>query len=184
MKKNFLPYLPHFIKIFFIAILNCFSRPKTIPANKMLNLIVISSGGVASTTLIKYLKLFKKVNHENDEDGYKHLSKFPFLENSDTKILYIYGDYDKIYNSLKRRKFFKMQMAKLGCPLCFLFRGALEKFFFDKCITNQINNFKNKENVFILRFESIWEKKHEIKNFLGIESEGFIKNFPLKKITN
>ena len=181
MKNFFLSYLPQYLEIFFLAIVNNFSRPKTIPANKLLNLIVISSGGVASTTLIKYLKLFKKVNNENDEDGYKHLGKFPFLKNSDTKILYIYGDYDKIYNSLKRRKFFKLQMAKLGCPLCLLFRGTLERFFFDRCITKQINNFKNKENVLILKFENIWKKKNEIKFFLGIDSDDFIKKFPLEK---
>ena len=88
-----------------------------------IDLLIVSPGGVATTTLINYLKLYKKVNDENDRDGYKHLNKFPFISKADLKILYIYGNYEKIYNSLKRRNIFQSQMVKLGCPLCYLLRG-------------------------------------------------------------
>ena len=47
------------------------------------------------------------VNDENDRDGYKHLNKFPFIFKENLKILYIYGNYEKIYNSLKRRNIFR-----------------------------------------------------------------------------
>jgi|TARA_B110000037_G_C16914828_1_gene421820 hypothetical protein len=170
-----------FIKHLLTSILNNFSQSKTISANESLKVIVVSTGGVATTTLIKYLKLYTKVNHENDNDGYKHLIKFPFLQNGNTKIIYIYGSYEKIFKSLKRRKIFLKQMVKLGCPLCFFFTGKLEKFFFKRCIKRQINNFKDNSEVFCLEFDNIWKEKNKIKNFLKIDSPNFIKNFPSKK---
>ena len=170
-----------FIKYFLLSIVNNYSFPKKISKKLNFDLIVVSTGGVATTTLINYLKLYKNLNDENDSDGYKHLNKFPFIENDDLKIIYVYGDYKKIYNSLKRRNIFQSQMVKLGCPLCYLLSNKIERFFFRFCINKQINNFKNKKNVFILNFDNIWENKEEIKEFLQIEDSDFVKNFPPKK---
>ncbi len=188
MKKNFLSNLVkyirlplRFIKKFFLSIINNYSNPKQILKDANLDLLIVSTGGVATTTLINYLKLFKQVNDENDRDGYKHLNKFPFVRKENLKILYIYGNYEKIYKSLKRRDIFQAQMVKLGCPLCYLFRGVLEKFFFRFCIDKQIKQFKGRKNVYVLKFEHIWENKEELKNFLEIKNDDFVKNFPLKK---
>lgn len=187
MKKNifskifkFVRLSLRFIKYLIICILNKYSKPKKISSESPINLIIVSTGGVATTTLMQYLKLYKKTNDENDNDGYKHLNKFPLLNNKKTKIIYIYGGYEKIYNSLKRRNIFQSQMVKLGCPLCYLFRGTIE-YFFKLCIDKQIKNFKNKENVFTLNFDNIWEKKEELKKFLDVEHSDFIKNFPVKR---
>ena len=69
-------------------------------------------------------------------------------------------------------------MVKLGCPLCYLFWGNLEKFFFKLCVNRQIKNFKNKQNVYVLYFDNIWNKKNELKKYLEIKDDKFIKNFP------
>ena len=187
MKKNFFSNFAkyfrlklRFIKKFFICVIINYSSPKSISKDSNIDLLIVSPGGVATTTLINYLKLYKKVNDENDRDGYKHLNKFPFISKADLKILYIYGNYEKIYNSLKRRNIFQSQMVKLGCPLCYLFRGAVEKFFFKICIDKQIKEFKEKKNVYALKFENLWENKEELKKFLEIENNDFIKNFPPK----
>ena len=188
MEKNFLSVLVkyfrlplRFLKKFFLSIINSFSNPKEISKDTNLDLLIVSTGGVATTTLINYLKLYKKVNDANDRDELKHLNKFPLIVNKNLKILYIYGNYEKIYNSLKRRNIFQSQMVKLGCPLCYLFRGSLEKFFFKSCVNKQIKEFRSKKNVYTLKFENMWENKVEIKNFLEIKDSDFIKNFPLKK---
>lgn len=188
MRKNILSlsvknlrFLLRFVKNFFISIYNNFSEPKNFSKTNNLNLLVISTGGVATTTLIRYLKLYRIVNDENDRDGYKHLSKFPKAESEDLKIIYIYGSFQKIYNSLKRRNIFQTQMVKLGCPLCYIFWGTIEKFFFRLCIKKQINSFKNRKNVYLLHFDNIWESKEDLKNFLEIDNYDFIKNFPKKK---
>lgn len=189
MEKNFFSLIAksirlpvRFIKNFFLSFKNYYSSPKKILMENSLDLIVISTGGVATTSLINYFKLYKKLNDENDKDGYKHLNKYPFLQNKNLKIIYIYGNYEKIYNSLKRRNIFQIQMVKLGCPLCYLLRGKLEFFFFKLCIDRQINSFKGKQNVYLLKFDQIWEKKEELKNFLEIKNDNFVKNFPTKKI--
>ena len=158
--------------------MNFFLRPRKISKEINLDLLIISPGGVATTTLIKYLKFYKNVNEENDSDGYKHLRKFPILENENTKILYIHGSPEKIYNSLKRRNIFQTQMVKLGCPMSYLLWGKYEKFFFKLCINRQINNFKNKKNVYVLYFDDIWKKKEELKEYLDIKDDNFVKNFP------
>ncbi len=187
MKTNFFSLIAknirspiRFIKNFLLSIYNYYSIPKKISTEINLDLMVISTGGVATTSLINYLKLYKKVNDENDKDGYKHLSRFPFVDNNKLKIIYIYGEYEKIYNSLKRRNIFQEQMVKLGCPFCYLLRGRLERFFFKICIDKQIKSFKDKDNVFVLEFDEIWEKKEQLKKFLEIENNNFIENFPLK----
>ena len=188
VKKNLLSNLVkyirlplRFIKNFFLSVINKYSNPKHISKDTVLDLLIVSTGGVATTTLINYLKLYKKVNDENDGDGYKHLNKFPLIGKKELKILYIYGNYEKIYNSLKRRDIFQFQMVKLGCPFCYLFRGLLEKFFFKFCIDRQIKEFKGRENVYVLKFENIWKNKDKLKKFLEIENDEFIKKFPLKK---
>ena len=169
-----------YVKKFFLSVINYFSKPKKILNKNHLNLLVISPGGVATTTLIKYLKLYKKVNDVNDSDGFKHLSKYPIIEKKNLKIIYIYGSHEKIYNSLKRRNIFHTQLVKLGCPLCYLFWGSIEKFFFKLCVNRQINNFKNKKNVYVLYFDNIWNKKNDLKKYLKIDSDKFVKNFPSK----
>ena len=188
MKKNFLSYLVKYLRLpvrslknLFLSIINSSSKPKRIPKDMDLDLLIVSTGGVATTTLINYFKLYKKVNDENDKDGYKHLNKFPFIFKENLKILYIYGNYEKIYNSLKRRNIFQSQMVKLGCPLCYLLRGSIERFFFKFCINKQIKEFRSKKNVYALKFENIWENKEELKRFLEIDNNDFVKNFPLKK---
>ena len=187
MKKNIFSNIAkyfrlklRFIKEFLLCIINSYSNPKSISKNSNIDLLVVSPGGVATTTLINYFKLYKKVNDENDGDGYKHLNKFPSIAKVDLKILYIYGNYEKIYNSLKRRNIFQSQMVKLGCPLCYLLRGVVEKFFFKICIDKQIKEFREKNNVYTLKFENIWENLEELKRFLEIENDDFIKNFPQK----
>ena len=188
MKKSFLSNLAkylrlsiRFLKNLFLSIINSNLKPKRISKDMNLDLLIVSTGGVATTTLISYLKLYKKVNDENDGDGYKHLNKFPLIFKENFKILYIYGNYEKIYNSLKRRNIFQSQMVKLGCPLCYLLRGSIERFFFKFCINKQIKQFRSKKNVYVLKFENIWENKEELKKFLEIKNNDFIKNFPSKK---
>ena len=104
MKKSFLSNLTkylrlliRFLKNLFLSIINSKLKPKRISKDMNLDLLIVSTGGVATTTLIKYLKLYKKVNDENDSDGYKHLSKYPIMEKKNLKIIYIYGSHEKIY---------------------------------------------------------------------------------------
>ncbi len=185
MKKNVFSLLAkifrlpiRYIKKLFLSILNYFVKPRKISKENNFDLLIVSPGGVATTTLIKYFKFYKKVNDENDSDGYKHLSKYPIVENENTKILYIHGSLEKIYNSLKRRNIFQTQMVKLGCPMSYLLWGKFEKYFFKLCVNRQINNFRDKKNVYVLHFDDIWNKKKELKEYLEIDNDDFIKNFP------
>ena len=72
MKKNFLSYLVKYLRLpvrslknLFLSIINSNSKPKKISKDMNLDLLIVSTGGVATTTLINYLKLYKKVNDEN-----------------------------------------------------------------------------------------------------------------------
>ena len=95
------------LKNLFLFIINSCSKPKNISKDKNLDLLIFSTGGVATTTLINYLKLYKNFNDENDKDGYKHLNKFPFISKENSKFLYINGNYEIFYNSFKSRNIFQ-----------------------------------------------------------------------------
>tara|TARA_B100000989_G_scaffold24683_1_gene15984 strand:+ start:1389 stop:1937 length:549 start_codon:yes stop_codon:yes gene_type:complete len=178
---NFLRLKIRFLKYFLKALINNFYQKKKISSNPP-DVLVISTGGVATTTLIKYIKLFSNVNCENDSDGLKHLIQPPEVDFKKTKIIYITGSDEKIFNSLKRRNIFNEQMMKLGCPLSFFFTGRLEKYFFSKCIKRQKKNFYNNDKILTLMFDEIWDKKESIKNYLDIDSKLFLEEFPSKKI--
>ena len=178
---NFFRLKIRFFKYFLKAIINNFYQKKKLP-NNLPTVLVISTGGVATTTLIKYLKLFSNINCENDSDGLKHLIRPPEVDYKKTKIIYIFGSDEKIFNSLKRRNIFNEQMMKLGCPLSFLFTGKLEKYFFSRCIKRQKKNFYNNDKILTLMFDEIWDKKEIIKNYLDINSKLFLEEFPSKKV--
>ena len=82
---NFFRLKIRFFKYFLKAIINNFYQKKL--HNNLPKVLVISTGGVATTTLIKYLKLFSNVNCENDSDGLKHLIKPPEVDYKKTKII-------------------------------------------------------------------------------------------------
>ncbi len=82
--------------------------------------IIISPGGVASSMLITHVARFADVNI--DDYFLKHIP-YPVPRLSKSRILYLYDDPEVIYESLRRRNFQYLHIAKLGTgiwPLLYL----------------------------------------------------------------
>lgn len=144
--------------------------------------LVVSPGGVATTMLIDYLSHYVSLNDKDDEDGLKHPPNLPRSIGDSVKIIYVYGDSEEIYESLRRRGWVDLQGAKLGCLLCVLSRGPLQKTLFMRAVDRQKQYFLNaKKNVMLLRYEDIWDSAEEIRSFLGIDAPEFVEIFPPRK---
>lgn len=144
-----------------------------------LNTLVISPGGVGTTFLINHISKFIKVNKEDDSDNLKHLNDIIIDDN--TKVIFISGNIKDIYKSIKRRNYLKKQTSKLGCLFCTFLPDIIVGALFKRLIELQINRFKNKNNVLNIEYDEIWDKKQEIKEYLGIKSTNFMTEFPVRK---
>jgi len=88
-------------------------RAARIPGD--LELIIVSPGGVGTTFLIRHLSKFRKTNCPYDSDGLKHRVVPPKkLGELDVRVIFVDGQNEDIYYSLKRRCWLEMQSAKLG----------------------------------------------------------------------
>lgn len=153
--------------------------PGQVPLN-----LVVSTGGVATTFLMIYLSKFVELNSAGDDDGYKHIAK-PLGRRSG-KTLFIHGNSEEIYNSIRRRKWLRYHGAKLGCILCLFSWGDLRKKFFIASIKRQVLAFKAAANHdpelnLVIEYDELWDKKEEIKKFFEIMEDRFIHEFPARK---
>jgi hypothetical protein len=98
--------------------------------------LIMSPGGVATTFLIDHVSQYISINDRNDSDWLKHL---PYIPKSvaGKRVLYIYGNAEQIYQSLKRREYRRIQAAKLGCPTCMLVSGKLHSWLIGNAINSQ-----------------------------------------------
>lgn len=164
-----------------IPVLHRFRKLEDIP-EFLPEFLVVSPGGVATTMLIDYLSHYVSLNDKDDEDGLKHIPNLPRSIGDSVKTIYVYGDSEDIYESIRRRGWVDLQGAKLGCPLCVLSRGHLQKKLFQRAVDRQIYYFLNvKKNVMALRYEDIWDSTEEIRSYLGIEAPEFVESFPPRK---
>ena len=141
------------------------------------DILIISPGGVGTTFLMEHVLKFRQVNCPYDTDRLKHLSKRPNAR----KILYIHGNYDDIYNSLKRRGWVVNQAIKLRSFGALLTAGKVQKWFFVRALRKQDLSMYG-PNVYRLNYDEIWNETKEIGAFLEIEHEDFVAQFPSRKL--
>ena len=158
-----------------------------------MDFLIVSPGGCGTVSLIKYLDDFGKSNLYFERKykvfGTSHLYKPPnFFFKNNIKVILIKRDYEGIYNSMTSRGFVRNGLNILGDLFPFMY----------------LNIFKNKKKLkqkyfrYLDRFYTNWDKYNEklileinypnfyqdvdtqekIKNFLEINNESFLKNFP------
>ena len=118
------------------------------------DLLVVSPGGVATTFMLEYLSRFARTNSPVDDDGLKHLPRPP---RNAPRTIFIYGDLNIAFASLKRRNFEDHQGAKLGSVRCVLERGESQKRTFIRVAEAQYDRWRDwhGETLFI-KYEEIW----------------------------
>ena len=151
-----------------------------------LDVVVCSSGGVASTMLIKHVARFARTNNLDDFDTLKHVPKPEYLLSDPEfggKILYIYGELDSILASIERRGWTLVQGCKLaGIPALFWSIGESRNAF-KKAVETQMEAFIGQPNsrVMPVHFDQIWDLVPEMADFLSIADPRFITEFPVRK---
>ncbi len=187
-KKPFLPksvanYLHRIRRLGKFSIIRKIDRFK-LDSNCGLDVLVVSPGGVATTFLINYIGIYKNVNNIDDNDGLKHLPRPPInLENINLKVIFITGEPDEVYASIKRRGWLKEQGAKLGSVMSVLLWGRPQKYFFKRAVIAQEKHWRksNLKGLLILDYNQIWDSIETISQFMGVNTDDFVNNFPSKK---
>ena len=150
---------------------------------KHVQVCVVSPGGVGTTMLIGYIGRFRSTNCAWDCDGLKHLPRPPGnIESSDVKFIFVRGNAEDIYRSIKRRGWLDTQGGKLGSFMCALSRGWVQKRCFKQAVERQARHWtaNNASNLLIVDYEEIWDSIDKLAAFIDIDCERFNRDFPLR----
>lgn len=142
----------------------------------MLDVCVVSFGGVGCTALMKVLSQYLRVNNINDKDGLKH-KRSPRLGAYQTKkVIYVYNNPINAILSLYRRNFQRSQYKKLtgktAPPLMTLWRYAYSgRDLFQ--LENHFDNWKRgstKFPILMVNGATMYQPKNmkKIIEFLGV----------------
>jgi hypothetical protein len=157
--------------------------PPRIPRG--LEVLVVSPGGVGTTFLIEHIGRFRVTNNVHDNDGLKHLPTPPreLRYRPDLRVVFLTGDADQIYASLKRRGYIDQQGAKLGSALSVVLRGGLQRITLVRAIRRQYRRWTKRQDnkVLVLKYNDIWERIDDIANFIGVNAGEFRERFPVRR---
>ena len=166
------------------------NRLSDLPLNSMysdLDAIVVSTGGVATTTVMQFLSLYVRVNDPHDRDLLKHIHSDSVLNAlGSKKVIFIYGNNRDACISLLKRGWLTEQCIKLGGKPNILDRHRLLSEF-DQLADLQINLFKKRSeslDILLLHYDELWENIDNMKNFLNINDPEFSASFPKKRSRN
>lgn len=146
------------------------------------NVILVSTGGVGSTNVLKFLQSFVEANAPHDEDELKHL---PCPPKQFDKIIYVSGDVDLAAASVVRRGFSSSQIAKLGGTISLFVGPAQRAASLRRLMRRQASRFMSLSRqlptqILIVDYEQLWDSAERIAKFLDIRDPGFILDFPKK----
>jgi hypothetical protein len=155
--------------------------------------LVVSPGGCGSVNLIKYLENFGKSNLYFEKKykvfGLGHIYKpSNFIFKNKIKIIIIKRDFEEIYKSMESRGFIRNAFNIFGDTLPFAYINIFkDKKKLKKKYLNYLNkfyfNWNNYDKSLILEvnYPQLYEDldcRKNIKKFLSIKNDNFIKNFP------
>ena len=145
-----------------------------------MDVLVVSPGGVGTTFLIRHLSRFARTNLPTDADYLKHLPGPPPMP---PKTIFIRGDGESIYASIKRRGWVARQGAKLGSVGCVYSRGETQKAAFIAAVRAQEQRWRQSEGeVLFVDYDDIWRRAEDIMTFAGITDPCFITEFPQRQM--
>jgi hypothetical protein len=152
--------------------------------NAILDVWVVSPGGVGTTALMKHVSQFKRINAPDDSDSLKHLPRPLRLANEgDIRFLFISGPEDEIYNSLKRRGWLEDQAANLGAPLAVLLRGRMQKWALLRAVRRQRHAWEREapKHMLSLDYRDLFEAGPTLAEYFGIADRAFVADYPQRK---
>ena len=145
--------------------------------------LVISAGGVGTTSVLDHLSRYIRTNEPSDSDRLKHRRQPPKNDARSIPVLLIVGDPLRIVESLTRRDYLVPNAIRLGCFEFFL----LPKFLnlpvraFNSAIKRQSALWQLKyNNLLVLDYSELFESPDLIATHFKIHDPSFIQNFPTR----
>ena len=158
-------------------------KPAHLPAD--MEIYVVSPGSVGTTLLIGHICRFRKTNCNRDSDHLKHRPRPPsaLLRRSEVRVVFVTGEDEAIYASLKRQGRVETHGARLGSPLTVFTRGEFQKRLFLRAVHRQHLNWTAKPHgqFLVLKYDEIWHRIDELAEFVGVKAEEFRANFPQRR---
>ena len=147
------------------------------------DLLIVSPGGVASSTLIKHISKYKSTNRSNDRDGLKHLPHPPKWLGDVNKVIFVTGNPDKIVGSIKGRRWIRKQGAKLGSIGAAILPFPLNSRLFERAVRRQMSLWEtwcieNKGKSLLIDYDELWNSLNALAAFCEISDASFLDSFP------
>ena len=147
--------------------------------------LVISPGGVASTSVMDHLAKYLTINDSGDRDGLKHRPRPPRSSRSDLRVMLIIGPTDEIITSLEARGYLPHQAIRLGSWLYFLAPPGQRPRLLAKAIANQRRWWEQSSyRVLVVHFDNLWTSKSKIAAMFDITDPKFLDEFPPRRQRN
>lgn len=141
--------------------------------------LVVSPGGVASTSVMEQIARFCETNSPGDGDGLKHIIRPP---RKAKKMVLITGEPREVASSLRRRGYLGIHSAKMGSVLGVMLRGNLQEHYFRWLVRRQRENFaQDKRKCLVLQYGEVFESCKKIADFLNLPSEEFCRDYPARR---
>ena len=153
---------------------------------------IMSPGGTGSVEFLKYIHKYKKSNiyfekKYNCSIGHNFRPPPEFIKKK-VKIILIYRNFNEIYKSMTSRGFVRIALNEFGDFFPFMYKSIFKnKIKLKQKYYNYLEqfylNWKNYDENYILRlnYPDLYKNRKtqkKIKEFLGIKSSSFLKNFP------
>ncbi len=146
-----------------------------------LDCIVVSPGGVATTTLTEHISLFLSTNSAFDLDQLKHRPFPPKIREETVRFILVTGNSDQIISSLKRRNYFQYLSAKLGSIIGVIGISGWSERAFARAQLKQEVAWKRDARTLAVKFDDIWSSQKMIADHLSITDPRFFSDFPERK---
>jgi len=150
--------------------------------------MVVSGGGVSTTTLMNHLSGYVRVNSPDDRDGVKHSRKFPkWAAKSRTRVIFVRGARGPQVSSLLRRGVGRRQLFKLrGFAALFTLPRNVPAAL-ARAMARQAKEFSRHEgdSLLIIDYPDYFSNISVLADYLGLGDTDFEESFPefIKKTT-
>ena len=157
-----------------------------------IDVLVVSYGGVGTTTIIDFLSGYIRTNSKGDEDGYKHLPLPPISFRKDVRFVYIFGDPVEAAVSLFRRGYQRRQSKMLQrwsgdfspIPTSMSIDEYLDQgvdlLRFQTHFLNWHDRYLSCVPTLFLKYETLFEDAAILGEFLGLPQEA-LNDYPKRR---
>ena len=145
------------------------------------DILIVSIGGVGTTSLIEHLGKFRSVNDPHDHDSLKH-RRLAGRRCKNRTVIVVRRETRDVVSSLRRRGILEINAAKLGLmrPILLSDDNKLLEIF-EEAAQSQLDSWRQRNSVLALEYESLPTSAEAIANFIGVDALVLAEEFPFSQ---